>query len=602
MQKTYIANGQPVILTADPDEVAVRFRAPAPHSMRAAVAGALRLGPFPERLEIPEERYTILPLDAARPGAAPLESVLSVLDRTSGVARATPVFRLGPNRLVATERVIIGFRAGADDPRPRLAAMGLEVVEEQRGRLVVRLGEYEDPFEVSERLRSDPAVRYAEPDFVVVLPQQARAGDPAAAAPACEPPEAQYALRITRAREAQQLQPGRRDVRIAIMDDGVDTLHPDLRPAVAEGFNAIANDSYQDPQPQDSHGTACAGLAAGAGTDPPGVRGVAAGCGLLAVQIARSDPLTGHWVTACSVIARALNWATDRGAHVISMSWGCAPSTAVADAILRARTEGRGGRGCVVVAGAGNHDGDVLFPASLDGVLTVAATSFCDEAKHPRSGDGETWWGSCFGPQVQIAAPGVRNYTTDNTSTGGRNRRPSPDGDYDPNFNGTSSSAPLVAGAAALVLCAHPALGEAEVRQVLCSTADRVGTDPYVDGRNHRMGHGRVNVLAAVERALELAAEADGAAGVNAARSEEPRRPAPGREAYLVVGENGAAPGHWHVLRQEADLDTILHHRAHDGRPWQVPKREGDTFVRTVTLRNLRTDALDEGSIYRVAR
>jgi subtilisin family serine protease len=99
----------------------------------------------------------------------------------------------------------------------------------------------------------------------------------------------------------------------------------------------------------------------------------------------------------------------------------------------------------------------------------------------------------------------VENLTTDVSGPGGY--RSGPDGDYVPNFRGTSSSTPIVAGAAALVLSANPCLTEEQVRQILCSTAfKKTKTVPFVDGHNERMGFGRVDVLAAVNEALKMRA------------------------------------------------------------------------------------------------
>jgi hypothetical protein len=150
-----------------------------------------------------------------------------------------------------------------------------------------------------------------------------------------------------------------------------------------------------------------------------------------------------------------------------------------------------------------------------------------------------------------------------------------------------------------------------------------VGSEPYQNGRNHRMGHGRVNVLAAVRRARQAApvrpapykdpaGDKSGNGGGNGTHANgsgngtgaaDANAPTPsGRKSYLVVMENGGDPDSWQVLRQESDPATILHHRAHPGRPWSVPRRDGDTAVGSVTLRNLRTDMLEEGRIYEIVR
>lgn len=215
------------------------------------------------------------------------------------------------------------------------------------------------------------------------------------------------------------------------------------------------------------------------------------------MRIAYSDSPGGPWQTRPSIIADAVDWARRNGASVISNSWGGGlPSNAVVAAIDRARAQGRGGLGCVVVIAAGNSNGPVEFPASLPGVLVVSASNEYDQAKTPESADGETWWGSCFGPEIDVAAPGVHNLTTDISGSAGY-----APGNYEPAFNGTSSATPIVAGACGLILSKRSDLSEAQVRGLVVATAEKVGQFSYADGRNDRMGSGRLNVLEAVRNA-----------------------------------------------------------------------------------------------------
>jgi hypothetical protein len=308
----------------------------------------------------------------------------------------------------------------------------------------------------------------------------------------------QYALGLIKARDAWRHVRANPAVRIAILDEGVDTRHEDLSLAVVAGYDAVDGDAFQEPYAWNGHGTACAGLAAATPNNLRGIRGVAGGCSLMAARIAYSSGPGAGWTYTNGQIAGAIDWAWRHGADVLSNSWGGgAPSTAVIQAFDRARRYGRAGKGCVIVVSAGNyrpgHSTAVTFPATLPDVLAVTATNERDEFKTPTSSDGETWWGSCFGPQADIAAPGVHNYTTDITGPGGYSS-----GSYYPNFNGTSSAAPLVAGAAALILSKNPSLTEARVRQILCQAADQVGPYPYPGGRNDQYGHGRLNVYKAV--------------------------------------------------------------------------------------------------------
>ena len=142
----------------------------------------------------------------------------------------------------------------------------------------------------------------------------------------------------------------------------------------------------------------------------------------------------------------------------------------------------------------------MAFPANLPNVLAISASNEFDQPKTKTSADGETWWGSNFGPEVDLAAPGVHNFTTDIVGQDGSNPGGA-DADYVNNFNGTSSATPIVAGVAGLVLSVNPNLTEAQVRRLLTQTADKVGQVVYTNGRNNQMGQGRVNALRAVQAA-----------------------------------------------------------------------------------------------------
>jgi len=133
--------------------------------------------------------------------------------------------------------------------------------------------------------------------------------------------------------------------------------------------------------------------------------------------------------------------------------------------------------------------------------LTISASNEFDEPKTINSADGENWWGSNFGPEVDLAAPGVHNYTTDIVGADGYNTGGPLDRDYVSNFNGTSSATPIVAGIVGLVLSVNPNLREEQVRRLLKQTADKVGQVVYANGRNDQMGNGRVNAFRAVQSA-----------------------------------------------------------------------------------------------------
>jgi subtilisin family serine protease len=499
MAYRYKVGNQTVTLDVDPGSVAVRFEDTLPRTGRASVAEASGTGPFSRRYEVPNEKLTIVPVVAGIDNGAGDFGVLTSLNAKPEVSKAQPVFRVNGNQVVASDRLIVGF----DDP-----AKAAEIAERHSLRpvktrddvVIFEVPPETDIFETVAALDAEPGVRFAEPDLITIgrhIPKRVAPGpEPLLSDPLVA---RQYAMQITRASDAWPIQQGAADIKVAILDEGVDTAHPDLAAAIAAGgtYDAADGDSYQEPNPWDGHGTACAGLAAAIPANDVGIRGVGGGCSIMTARIAQSNFDGGPWVTTNEGIASAIHWCWTSGADVLSNSWGGgAPSNDITEQFEKARRLGRGGRGCIVVIAAGNEHSRVSFPGTLPNVLTVSASNQYDEAKTPTSNDGETWWGTNHGPEIDVAAPGVQNLTTDISGGGGYD--PS---DYAQRFNGTSSATPIVAGACALILSANPTLTEAEVRDIIGVTADKAGAIPYVAGRNDYFGRGRLNVLAAVTEA-----------------------------------------------------------------------------------------------------
>lgn len=199
-------------------------------------------------------------------------------------------------------------------------------------------------------------------------------------------------------------------------------------------------------------------------------------------------------------MANGIRTAVDRGADVLSNSYSVSPSTAVTNAFAYAATNGRGGRGCAMAAASGNKEGlPVIYPARLSptvpGLLAVGASNEWDQRKSPTSLDGESWWGSSAGPEVDVVAPGVHIFTTDVMGAAGY-----AGGNYTPKFNGTSSATPHVAGLMALILSLDPGLRGWEVEELVKMTTVDLG----VAGRDNFTGYGRIDARRALEAASKL--------------------------------------------------------------------------------------------------
>jgi len=284
------------------------------------------------------------------------------------------------------------------------------------------------------------------------------------------------------------------DIVVAVIDTGVELKHPDLN--LVTGYNPDGSVGGQD---EDGHGTACAGNIGAIGNNSLGVLGTAPGVKIMPVYFGEH----------LEYITEAIDLAVDKGADIISNSWGgiFGPSKVVEESIKDALSAG-----VTVLFASGNGPPwtyHVCNPGrwtdTLD-IITVGASSPTDEHKASASSDGHFHWGSSYlGPGPDVVAPGTWSYTTDLLGALGYNDGSSIDpndpdsADYTPSFGGTSSSTPKVAGIAALILSANPDLKPYEVKEILRKTADDIDS-PGVDDKT---GAGRVNAEAAVLLALE---------------------------------------------------------------------------------------------------
>jgi subtilisin family serine protease len=390
---------------------------------------------------------------------------------------------------------------------------GMEVVREgQFGKVLLRNpnegGEaaVEQVFKCAAAVYKRGKVDAAHPNFVRVIDHiQRKAPGAAAAAAAAAAPwwnhlnDAAKGVRGADAavRAAWTMDRGNAAIRVAVLDEGVDVSHPDLSAAVVDQKDFVDGNPTAAPSGNDAHGTACAGIILGRGDQFPGITG----CALVAVRIAKDDG-SGGWVFDDFATADAIDWSwNDAKADVLSNSWGGGPPVdVISNAFERARTRGRGGKGSVIAIAAGNSNGPINYPATLPEVLCVGASNEWDERKSPTSKDGENWWGSCFGPQLSLVAPGVHIATTDIAGAAGYTS-----GDYILTFNGTSSATPHVAAAAALILSVAPGLKEKAVRDILTGEAAKMTGAGKLDPKrkwNKEMGWGRLDIHAALRRAL----------------------------------------------------------------------------------------------------
>jgi len=300
---------------------------------------------------------------------------------------------------------------------------------------------------------------------------------------------------------------GHSGVVIAILDSGVDIDHPDLR--LVSGYDFGSGDSNPDDNSNNAgHGTACAGVAASV-RNSLGSAGIAADCSIMPCKVANNNGSMYF-----SYIQDALYWAADNGADVISMSFGAyIDSDAATDAALQYAYNA----GVTLFAATANENHDyIAYPACNQYVVAVGAASPCGDRKRSSSSssecnpgvetdpngytcDGERWWGSCYGVNTQdnrravdILGPTILP-TTDIGGGGGYQS-----GDYEPFFNGTSCATPYVAGVAALVIAANPGYTPAQVRDAIVSNSEDVINVESSAGWDRYSGYGMVDAAAAV--------------------------------------------------------------------------------------------------------
>jgi subtilisin family serine protease len=309
---------------------------------------------------------------------------------------------------------------------------------------------------VAQLLRATPGVRWAEVDRPVHALRTPN--DPMLVQ--------QWSLGTVRAPAAWDVETGRRNrVITAVLDTGVDASHPDLLGHVRAGGDFIDGDA--NPADEFGHGTAVSGVIAASTNNKLGVAGISWGTTVLAERVLGKEG-TG---SMCTVAAGMVD-AVDAGAKVLNMSLGGAGDAC--PLIIEKALSYAHDHGALVVVSAGN-DGlkgnPVDYPAGCSGALAVGATDTRDR----KAGFSE------YGPQIDIAAPGVGILTT-MWGEGGKHGYAFE--------SGTSLSAPIVSGAAALLLSRHPDWTPDQVRARLIATAQDKGKR----GRDDYFGAGIVDI------------------------------------------------------------------------------------------------------------
>jgi subtilisin family serine protease len=412
------------------------------------------------------------------------------------------------------QTVLVRFAAGISTPtRTRtLTRHAASVLGAVAGTSFVKLRTTGDAAAVARALAKEPGVQ------AVALDRHRRASmvpnDPRYVAG-----EQQY-LGTVRLPEAWDLLRDASNEVIAVVDTGVDHLHPDLVGRTVPGFNVVEPAALPtDYLPLNypgfgGHGTMVAGIAAANTGNATGIAGAAWTGRIMPIKVFRTNGLALD-----SDIATGIVWAADHGARIINLSLGGPGDSPVLHEAIRYATN----QGALVVAAGGNSAGaEPEYPAAFPEVLAVSATDT----------DGVLTSFSTHGDWIDLAAPGFKITST----------IPSADLRQYLTRDGTSFSAPMVSGIAALVRARFPDLAPAQVHERLRLTARDAG--PH--GIDRFYGHGIVDALHAV----------GGPAGPEFARPafrlREPND-VPARAEALFFGASNAA------IEVEGDIDWFTY-------------------------------------------
>jgi subtilisin family serine protease len=316
-----------------------------------------------------------------------------------------------------------------------------------------------DPTAVAQTLAQDPAVEFAEPNYIASI-----TAEPIFTQPNDPYFKFQWNLQKIQMPAAWDINTGQQAI-VAVIDTGIDFNAPDMaNTAHLPGYDFHNNDS--DPTDDQGHGTHVAGTIDQSTNNGTGVAGIAYQARLLPVKT-----LGANGEGSYENIIKGIVYAVDQGAQVINMSLAGKNDSQ----ILREAMQYAHNRGVVVVAAAGNHSGPVEYPAAYDDYVIAVAASRYDDTLAPYSN---------FGPQVDLTAPGG-DIDIDQNGDGyadgilQQTFKSSGDGYSYRFFEGTSMASPHVAGVAALLKSVKPGASPAEIQSALMRTARNIGASDH---------------------------------------------------------------------------------------------------------------------------
>jgi len=282
----------------------------------------------------------------------------------------------------------------------------------------------------------------------------------------------QYHLDILGLNKAWKITSGKSNIKVAIVDSGIDLNHPDLRKNLIKGKNIIEPNKL--PMDDNGHGTHVAGIVGAVANNNLGITGIAPSCSIMPVKVLTNG--RGSDID----IAEGIVWATDNGADVINVSIGIyTKSKPIEKAVKYALS-----KNVVIVSSAGNDskNSKIHLPSMIKGVIEVSATDKKDNFASF----------SNFGQQISVSAPGDKilstlpTYSTELTNKVGKKYGI---------LSGTSMASPMVAGISALIRSRNNSLSPSQVKKIIESSSIDLGRKGY----DSYFGHGRVSASNSIE-------------------------------------------------------------------------------------------------------
>ncbi|TXC90956.1 S8 family peptidase [Metabacillus litoralis] len=251
-----------------------------------------------------------------------------------------------------------------------------------------------------------------------------------------------------------------KNIKIAILDTGIDRFHPDLN--VSGGKNFI--DNTEDYKDENGHGTHVAGIIASLNNDI-GTLGVAYSSSIYALKI-----LDANGEGSTTELANAIDWAIEQKMDILNMSFGFSGSDPIISELLNKAYKNN-----ILLVGAAGNEGvnSINFPANNRNVIAVGAVNIKKQLANF----------SNTGSQLEVTAPGVRVRST-----------------YLNNqykyMDGTSMATPYVTGYLALLKEKHPTKTNEEIRSLLLKNVEDLG----VTGRDTVYGYGLIQSFISEEK------------------------------------------------------------------------------------------------------